>query len=100
MLSLCSLDSGQHPRGSLACGRISPGFAFTICPLNGLTSLFFKVSQVQPRLLILVTQAKNLFPNSPFTGCWAGVLRTWAYLLGGTQFTENSGNPQEQGKMR
>lgn len=51
MLSLCSLESGQHPRGSLACVCISPGFASTICPLNGHTSLFFKDSQVQPHLI-------------------------------------------------
>lgn len=40
-------------------------------------------SSPAPSHLILVTSAKNLFPNSPLTGCWAGAVRTRAYLLGG-----------------
>ena len=100
MLSLCSLDSGQHPRGSLACGRISPGFASTICSLNGHTSLFFKDSQVQPHLISSCLHQQITYFQT----------QSIHWLLGGRVQSEhgrsfdtihqNIGNPQEQGKMR
>ena len=47
------------------------------------------------------TSKEPISKYSPFTGCWGWEGgQNMGISFRGTQFTENSGNPQEQGKTR